>query len=253
MDLVEPIGDPALERAQELVYDAWETDGEDRIELAMQALDASPDCADAYVILAEDAPSLGQALELYALGVRAGERALGPRSFEEDAAHFWGILETRGYMRARAGLAACLWGIGEREAAVGHYRDLLRLNPNDNQGTRYLLLDALLVLGRNDEAEDLLERSEYSDDGSCEWAFGRALLRFRKNGDSPDAREALTVALDTNRHVAGFLIGTKTPPEQLPDYLEVGGTSEAVYYLEERAEPWEETPGALDWLRARTR
>jgi hypothetical protein len=30
--------------------------------------------------------------------VAAGERSLGPKAFEEDAGHFWGILETRPYM-----------------------------------------------------------------------------------------------------------------------------------------------------------
>lgn len=35
--------------------------------------------------------------------------------------HFWGILETRFYMRARAGLAEALWELGERDAAIlGH-------------------------------------------------------------------------------------------------------------------------------------
>lgn len=31
-------------------------------------------------------------------------------------------------MRARAGLAQSLWEAGQREDAVGHYWDLLRLN-----------------------------------------------------------------------------------------------------------------------------
>lgn len=249
IDVIERESDPALERAQELVYDAWETDGEERIELAMRALDASPDCADAYVILAEAAPSLGQALEAYALGVRAGERALGAKPFEDDAGHFWGILETRGYMRARAGLAGSLWALGEREAAIAHFRELLRLNPNDNQGTRHFLLDALLVTGRGREAEDLLERSDYRDDASCEWAYGRALLRFREEGDSSGARTALAEARKRNPHVIDLLVGTKRLPDALPQYLEIGGESEAISYAAERAEGWEQTSGALDWLR----
>lgn len=245
--------DLALERAQELVYDAWETDGDERVELAMQALDESPDCADAYVILAEAAPSLGQALETYVFGVRAGERALGPRAFEEDAGHFWGITETRGYMRARTGLAECLLAIGEWEAGVAHLRELLRLNPNDNQGIRYHLLDALLMMERNEPAEDLLERSDYADDASCEWSFGRSLLRFRTEGDSPAARAALAEAHERNPYVAGYLTGSSRPPDDLPPYIQLGGETEAAYYASERAEAWHKTPGALEWLAAATR
>ena len=50
----------------------------------------------------ETAETPEQALELYRKGVEAGERALGSESFNEYAGHFWGHLETRPYMRARA-------------------------------------------------------------------------------------------------------------------------------------------------------
>ena len=44
-----------LERAQELVYDAFDTDDpQRRVELAEEALQISEDCADAYVLLAEE-------------------------------------------------------------------------------------------------------------------------------------------------------------------------------------------------------
>src|SRR5215211_7843795 len=120
-----------LERAQDLIYEAFETESSrKRVQLAKKALKVSPDCADAYVLLAEeDAGSLEEARELYQKGVEAGERALGRETFEEEAGHFWGILETRPYMRARQGLAVCLWELGEREEAIEHYQEMLDLNP----------------------------------------------------------------------------------------------------------------------------
>lgn len=42
-------------------------------------------------------------------------------------------------MRARQGLAVCLWELGEREQAIEHATYMLRLNPRDNQGIHYLL------------------------------------------------------------------------------------------------------------------
>lgn len=109
-----------LERAQDLIYEAFETESSrKRVQLAKKALKVSPDCADAYVLLAEeDAGSLEEARELCQKGVEAGERALGRETFEEEAGHFWGILETRPYMRARQGLAVCLWELGQREEAI---------------------------------------------------------------------------------------------------------------------------------------
>jgi hypothetical protein len=44
-----------LERAQNLIYEAWDARGPDRVDLAYRALAISPDCADAYVLLAEEA------------------------------------------------------------------------------------------------------------------------------------------------------------------------------------------------------
>ena len=144
-----------LRQAQKIIYDAWECrDPEERIAFAVGALALSPHCADAYVLLAEEAAgSLKEALRLYQMGTEAGEKALGKAAFRKDAGHFWGILESRPYMRARAGLAQCLWISGLRQEAVTHYTGMLKLNPNDNQGIRYVLLPCLIELGQDKEAE----------------------------------------------------------------------------------------------------
>ena len=84
-----------LERAQELMYDAWDARGRKRRMLAKQALKTSPDCADAYVLLAEETSDPMKACELYRKGVEAGERALGTAPFKDDVGHFWGIQKTR--------------------------------------------------------------------------------------------------------------------------------------------------------------
>ena len=130
-------GDDATAKAQDVMYEAWERNtSRSRIALARKALGISPLCADAYVLLAEEAQSIEEARDLYTKGVEAGELALGPQGFEEYAGHFWGFLETRPYMRARAGLASTLVQLGDIEGALTHYRDMLELNPNGNQGIR---------------------------------------------------------------------------------------------------------------------
>jgi hypothetical protein len=88
--------DEALFEAQELMYEAFEARGPRCVALALQALVISPNCADAYVLLADEtASSNEEARALLEEGVAAGERALGPQPFEEDVGYFWGILETR--------------------------------------------------------------------------------------------------------------------------------------------------------------
>jgi tetratricopeptide (TPR) repeat protein len=125
-----PAPNTPLEKAQAMVYEALETESaRKRRQLARRALKTSGDCADACVLLAEeDTGSLEETRELYQKGVEAGERALGRETFEEDGGYFWGILEIRPYMRARQGLAFCLWELGERQAPIDHYKRMLDLN-----------------------------------------------------------------------------------------------------------------------------
>jgi tetratricopeptide (TPR) repeat protein len=239
----------AVDAAQDIMYDAWDASDRDRrIALAKKALEISLLCADAYVLLAQEtAGNLNQAIELYRQGVEAGEKAIGKAAFRDDVGHFWGLLETRPYMRARHGLAQTLWDKGLRDEAVTHYRDMLRLNPNDNQGIRYLLLDCLLILGRDDDAATLIKR--YKNDGSAAWSWSRALLAFRQGGDCPESRSALSQATGDNKHVAGLLLGDKKMPRQLPAYVGMGDKNEAVAYVHGAAAAWTATPGALAWLR----
>lgn len=240
-----------LERAQDIMYEAWDSQGDQRVALARQALEISEDCADAYVLLAEEAAETFEEIrDLYERGVRAGERALGPEAFEEDAGHFWGILETRPYMRARAGLAAILWLQGERRKAIEHYWDMLRLNPNDNQGVRDILINYLLEAGDDTGARELLGR--YEDDASGCWAYSRALLAFRKGGAGGEADTYLDEAVECNRHVPLFLVGKKRMPKHPPQYIGFGDENEAVAYAMDAIMAWTKTEGAIDWVRART-
>ena len=96
---------PRLARAQAIVHDAFEAAFEDQVPLAMQALDVCPDCADAYVVLAEHASSLDEAMGLYRQGMEAGQRAIGNSAFCEREGVFWQFVETRAYLRARSGWA----------------------------------------------------------------------------------------------------------------------------------------------------
>jgi len=237
-----------LEQAQELMYDAWGSGSQrERIRLARRALEISSDCADAYVLLAEEtAHTPAQAAELYAQGVAAGERALGEETFEQDVGMFWGILESRPYMRARLGLAQALWAMGEHQPAVEHLQDMLRLNPGDNQGVRYLLLLHLLDLDDATGLQQLLDA--YPDDVAAVWAYGRALHAFRHEGDTPASRRLRAEARRWNPHVPAYLTGRKRLPRRLPDLIGMGDESEAVACAAEQMAAWRATPGALAWL-----
>jgi tetratricopeptide (TPR) repeat protein len=242
--------DTPQEQAQELVYQAWEAGSrQQRQRLAREALEIYPDCADAYVVLAENAArGPEEARELYQKGIEAGVRSLGLEVFEEEAGYFWGIIETRPYMRARQGLAQVLWALGDLDGAAEHYWDMLRLNPNDNQGVRYELLECLLGLEDMERVEELL--AQYDEEFSANWLFTRALVSFLREGDTPKSRDELAEAMEANPHVCQYLLGKTRLPRNLPDHIGFGDRNEAIHYAASFGKAWRKHPRALEWVEA---
>jgi tetratricopeptide (TPR) repeat protein len=180
--------------------------------------------------------------------VQAGERALGPALFQQEAGNFWAILETRPYLRARLGLAHSLWTAGRRQEAVEHLHEILRLNPSDNQGVRYTLADFLLFLDRDEDLVRLL--GQFADEDSATWAYTKALLAFRQSGDTPQSRKLLRMALRANGHVPDYLLERKFPSAEPPGYYSPGQENEALHYIGGFFAAWRSRAGAIAWLRA---
>jgi tetratricopeptide (TPR) repeat protein len=236
------------ERAMELIDQAIETPDPDQcVQLAQQALSLYPDCADAYLLLAESACSSKESIDLLRQAVAAGERAVGEKRFKQYAGHFWGHLETRPYMRARHTLANELWLAGDRAEAIDHYRAMIELNPGDNQGVRYVLAACLLQECRDAELETLL--NQYADDDSAAWHYTRAVLAFRREGDGDDARKRLRDAMRQNKFVPEFMLDQRPLPPDPPRYIGRGDESEAIEYTFSFRPGWRATPGAIAWLR----
>lgn len=242
-----------MEQAQELIYQALTiSDQKERIRVVMDSLELCRDCADAYVLLAEEtAETTEEALNWYRRGVEAGERALGAEVFANKVGHFWGVIETRPYMRSCEGLADCLYTLGEHSAAIQHYQDMLRLNPNDNQGIRYKLLNCLLEGNDTEAATELLGR--YKEDYSAVWFFTRALITFCRYGAGQEANKQFREAVKYNPYVVPYLLGQKRIPRSLPDRIGFGDKNEAVVYVAEFASCWLDADGALEWVKAKTR
>ncbi len=236
------------EQAEDLFVRASRARGRRAVVLARQALELWPDCADAYSLLASRAPDPEAAVDLYLQALTAAERAMEPGIFEQVGS-FWGLIETRPYMRALSGLAEALVALERLGEAAKQFKEMLRLNPNDNQGARESLVNVLIVLDRDEEAAELLGR--YEEDRTASMAFPRALLQFRREGDSLEARRLLKLALKANRFVPGMLLRTRRVPPP-PGMYSMGSEEEAGLYVLLSMDTWGKTPGALDWLRERT-
>jgi tetratricopeptide (TPR) repeat protein len=236
------------DKAQDLAYEAMEADdAETAGTLALQAIRLDPECTDALHLLAElDHCTTDQFVARLRKTVDAGARRLGRGFFEENKGYFWGLLETRPYMRARASLAQALAESGRMEEAIGHYQEMLELNPNDNQGLRDLLLGLYLERGDLDGARRLFK--QYENGYSAVFAWARVLERLLA-GDETGADKALKEARNCNNFVAGYLTGRKKLPAESPDYYSPGKDSEAVVCMQCIGAAWKRHPDAVAWLK----
>ncbi len=137
--------------AQELVYDGWEildADLREAKKCFSRAITLDPDIADAYNGLAEVAMAKGDLVRAEKHYVTAYEKAKAALGTEDRKAFaWWGELDTRPYMRSRHGLGLLYLEVGRHDEAIALFEDLLRRNPNDNQGARYLVAPAYLMKG----------------------------------------------------------------------------------------------------------
>ncbi|MCS6758770.1 MAG: hypothetical protein MO852_06865 [Candidatus Devosia euplotis] len=176
----------------------------------------------------------------------AGETALGDKGFEDFKGHFWGFHQTRPYMRAKQGLALALRDNGRRKLAIAHAEDMLRLNPNDNQGMRDVLLNWYIQNDQDKKALTLIKR--YRVDESAAMVWGGALLAFRQDGRSDAANGALAAAGASNPFVTALVAGQRKLPRKMPDYYSPGEPSEAIVYWAAARDGWMGTSGAVAWV-----
>ena len=147
---------------------------------------------------------------------------------------------------SRFGVACSLWQQDRREEAAGHFRELLKLDPDDRQFVRYWLAACLLDLQQHDELQRLLEQRE---EPTAAWRYAQTLLAFRLGGDSDQARHWLQEAQLLDKHFPDYLLGDALVHADRPVQFgrEPGESTHSLARLFLPA--WRSTPGAASWVR----
>lgn len=247
-DIIDGTERDPKEEAQELAYLAMEakTDKEAR-SYCRQALKLDPHCMDARVTQAGlNARSERDLLTRMMKIVREAETEFGEAFFEENRGHFWGLVETRPYMRARATLVSLLQATDSLEEATAECEGLLELNPNDNQGNRDILRGLYLEAG-NVEGIRRLD-SEYEDEMFAIPRWSMVLERWLSD-DLKQAEERARAGHKSNPHVVVYLSGAKRLPKEEPAGYSLGSQEEAVLCASLLGKAWRVHPEAISWLR----
>ena len=237
--------------AERWTDDAWQALDEarhaDAAELAMRAIMADRQAFDAHVVLARCTASDTIAISILR------EAALEGRRHHDNVitgtrGGYWSDLSTRPYMRAMHELAVTLWRRSltqDRHDAVDVAKRMLRLNPNDNQGIRFLLWHWMPEMGLWDEMRPILLR--YRDEQRCETLFTSALDSIRRYDGG--AADLLAQAIRSNVHVAPLLLAGRAPADTDDDSVACMGPDEAASYAHRAHANWRKVEGALDMLR----
>jgi tetratricopeptide (TPR) repeat protein len=215
---------------------------QDLLQQHPEHLDVRQSLAHFYEAIGQDDRAKALLEEAVALGRRAF-----PKAFRAGDVLEWGWLENRPFLRCLCSLGLCYEREGRLEDALAIYRELLSLNPNDNQGARALAVTALFALKR---PEDVIEVcAAYPDDGTPEIAYGRALALFQLGRDD-EATTALREAIRWSPRVGAELLKTRhrRPKSSIPGYITMGGADEAYEYWQRNGRFWGETEDTLPWV-----
>lgn len=235
------------EQAQELAFQAMEEpDDRKALSLARRALKLDPESVDARSVeiqITMDDPQ--ERVRAYKSLLERARKDMGKQFFEENKGQFWGVVNTRPFMRALEYLADLLVSQERFEEAIAVYEEMIELNPEDNQGARDSLLG--LYLGEGDvlRARSLLNR--YHEDDLAVFSWGSAIERFL-SGDLPEARDALKKAVRANAFVLAIMAGIEEMPEDYDGGFSPGDINEAWYCLMELGPVWEKQPDVLTWI-----
>ena len=241
------------EEAQELMWEAMDLIHRDEAQAARfcrKAIEHYPDCTDALTMLAEiETEYVRDYVVRMREAVKAGRRDLGPKFFEKNRGHFWGLIETRPFMRAMEMLSQGLieWGTPQAlDEAITIQEEMLQLNPDDNQGVRDWLAGCYLARKRYDDTSALFTR--YPDDWLAAPAWARVLLACVV-GEEERAQDLLAEARERNPHVEKYLTGRKRLPKTRAGTYSPGDESEAEYCAGILLEAWKKHPKARKWLK----
>lgn len=222
-----------LDDAYELLEQAEKAKTKNQaIKLAKKAYEMCPDCFDAILFQADLEENSIKRDRLLNEGLDFEKDRLEEEGyFEKDnIGHFYGIFETRPYIRGLYRKADYLIADGKAKQARDVCLEILRLNNNDNTGARYLLMAIYAYL---EEEKEMLKLYKKYPEEALEMLFPQFALYY-KLGKDKETKELLERINKANPHFIKFFKGTIKRNEDIPyGHYSKGDSSEVIMYFEQ--------------------
>lgn len=233
------------EKAQDLVYEAYELPPAKAIGYIRKALAFDADCIEAFEFLGQDEEVVPIAMAYFEKGIEIGRRLYGSAYRKTHPGEFWLHHETRPFMRCLSFNALYLYQLGRKQESIAMYEEIIRLNPSDNQGIRDIMMLYLIELNEDEKFRKYAKK--FRHDTMVFARYNKVLFEFKTSGASAGASVLLEDALHYNPHVPALLLSKKKPTDS-PVHYSPGEKTEALYYAEFAHPVWRQVPGALEWL-----
>lgn len=221
-----------LDDANELLEKAENAKTEkEAIKLAKKAYLVCPDCFDAILFQVDLEEDYLKRSTMLNEGLEKEKARLKKEGYfdKETIGHFYGIFETRPYIRGLYMKADDLITEGKIKQARDICKEILRLNENDNTGSRYLLMAIYAYL---EEEKPMLELYKKYEEEALEMLFPIFVLYYKMENDKK-AKEYLKRINKANPNLVKVLKGqkVKTNSDVAAGYYQKGDSSEVLMYF----------------------
>ena len=189
-----------------------------------------------------------KAKEAFMYGVKMMEGVF-PAEFDKNKHKLpWAFLENRDFLSFLLDEALFIVETEGELASISYLEQILRYNPNDNQGVRGLLATKYLKTGQSEKAVDLAKK--YATDMMPDIILGRTLALF-KLGKVKLADDYLDGCIHDCMNSIKEILKTEhvRPVGYDETMITRGGDDEAYSYWLDQGNLWQETLGAVEWLR----
>ena len=232
------------EKAEDLIFEAYELQGEEAFGNVLEALHLDHDCIPAYEFLGAMQAIHVLAVPYYAYGIELGRKKFA-KEIKSQRGHFWSIHETRPFMRCMINYAICLVTMNDIDSAMEVYKEIIALNKGDNMGVRNQY--GLLLISKKMYNEYLKLDKQFHFESSPEACFNRLLHSYVTTGESQQTVDLITKAKMQNKYFIGVLT-SKSRPKSIPNSYEVGSKDEALIYGDYAYNIWHDVEGAIAFL-----
>lgn len=201
------------------------------IRLAKKAYEVSSECFNAIIFQCYLEENCKKRMELLDEGLEFEKNRLTKEKYfdKEKIGNFYGIFETRPYIEGLVTKIDFLLDEGKLRQACDICKEILRLNNNDNTGTRYLLMAIYAAL---EEEKEMLKLYKKYPEENLEMLFPLFALYY-KLGVEEKAKEYLERIDKCNPNFVKFFIGTiKENKDIMPGYHAKGDSSEVFMCVE---------------------